>query len=68
MPNDEIDTLSGRCNVSRGRILIWEKEGRKVCTVCGEPVIRATLDKPLTSIFVSKRMQLRVSPKVSTVA
>jgi hypothetical protein len=46
MAIDEIDTLADRCKVSRGRVIIWEKEGRKVCAVCGEPVINAAYNQP----------------------
>jgi hypothetical protein len=45
MAIDEIETVADRCNVSRGRVIIWEKEGRKVCTVCGEPVILAAYNQ-----------------------
>lgn len=41
MPNDEIDTLAGRLQCLPRPHLDIGKEGRKVCTVCGEPVIRA---------------------------
>jgi hypothetical protein len=37
MAIDEIETLADHCNVSRGRVIIWDKEGRKVCAVAVNP-------------------------------
>jgi hypothetical protein len=34
-----------------GRIIIWEKEGRRVCALYGELVINAAYNVKLTSIF-----------------
>lgn len=51
MAIDEIETLVDRCNVSRGRVIIWEKEGRKVCAVCvGSPLLLLLITSQLTSI------------------
>jgi hypothetical protein len=46
MAIDEIETVANQCDVSRGRVIIWEKEGRTVCAVCGGPVIRAAYNQP----------------------
>jgi len=46
MTVDEIGTLAEQCDVSRGRVLIWEKEGRKLCTICGGPVLSASYGQP----------------------
>lgn len=36
--------------VPRGRVIIWEREGRRVCAVCGEPVIVAANNRQRTLI------------------
>lgn len=46
MTVDEIDELADRCNVSRGRALIWEKEGSKSCAICAEPILMAAYGQP----------------------
>lgn len=70
MAIDEIETLVDRCNVSRGRVIIWEKEGRKVCAVCGEPVIVAAYNQPAHVDFRvktrSKNQRLMYEPMVDT--
>ncbi|RZU35442.1 hypothetical protein [Edaphobacter modestus] len=61
MAIDEIGTLADRCNVSRGRVIIWEKEGRKVCAVCCEPVIVASYIQPTHVDFRVKTHEARIS-------
>lgn len=61
MAIDEVETLADRCNVSRGRVIIWEKEGRKVCAVCGEPVIVAAYNQPAHVDFRVKTHEAKIS-------
>jgi len=61
MAIDEIGTMADRCDVSRGRVIIWEKEGRKVCTVCGEPVVVASYNQPMHLDFRVKAHDARIS-------
>ena len=61
MAIDEIDALTDRCNVSRGRVLIWEKEGRKACEVCGEPIIMAAYGRATHVDFRVKTHEAKVS-------
>lgn len=60
MAIDEVERLADRCNVSRGRVLIWEKEGRNVCTVCGEPLIRAAYNQPVHVDFRVKTHEAKL--------
>jgi len=60
MAIDEIGTLADQCDVSRGRVIIWEKEGRMVCAVCGGPVIRAAYNQPTHVDFRVKTHQAKV--------
>ena len=41
MAIDEISRMADQYDVSPARVIIWEKEGRRVCAVRGQPVIRA---------------------------
>ena len=59
MAIDEVETLADRCKVSRGRA-IWEKEGQKVCTVCGEPVIVAGYNQPVHVDFRVKTHEAKI--------
>jgi hypothetical protein len=57
---DEIGTLADQCNVSRGRVIIWEKKGRKVCAACGEPIILAAYNQPVHVDFRVKTHQAKI--------
>lgn len=59
MTVDEMDELADRCYVSRGRALIWEKEGRKTCAVCGEPIIMAAYGRATHVDFRVKTHEAR---------
>nr|AOS95230.1 hypothetical protein [uncultured bacterium] len=61
MEIDEIGTVADQCDVSRGRVIIWEKEGRKVCAVCGGPVIRAAYNQPARVDFRVKAHEAKIS-------
>jgi hypothetical protein len=61
MAIDEIGVLADRCDVSRGRVIIWEKEDRKVCAACGEPVIVASYSQPTHMDFRVKTHEAKIS-------
>jgi len=56
---DEIPALADKYNVSPARIIIWEKEGRRMCQVCREPIIVAGYDKPTHVDFRTKSHEAR---------
>jgi hypothetical protein len=61
MAIDEVGMLADRCNVSRGRIIIWEKEGRRACAVCGELVINAAYNQLTHVDFRVKTHQAKLA-------
>ena len=46
LTEQEITDLIDKYAVSRGRVLIWEKEGRNLCAECGEPVLVSPFERP----------------------
>lgn len=56
----EIETIADQCNVSRGRVIIWDKEGRRVCAVCGGPVIVAAYNQPAHVDFRVKTREAKI--------
>ena len=51
LTDQEIDALADRYSVSRGRILIWEKEGMHTCTECGEAILVRRFERPTHVLF-----------------
>ena len=45
--DQEVKHLATKYAVSRGRILIWEKEGRHLCADCGEPILVSRFERPM---------------------
>ena len=46
LTDQEVDALAARYSVSRGRILIWDKEGMHTCTECGEAILVSRFERP----------------------
>ena len=43
---DEVSKIAEDTQASRGRVLIWIKEGRRRCAICDRPVIMANYALP----------------------